>query len=313
MSKRGSHVRRTAALFVLPLILALSACGGGEEAEPEPDQATLADVTVTGPFGEEPTVDFNAPIVFPETEGEVVEEGPGTGPAVTPESTVRIDYYGKVARDGSVFANSWDDGAPATFPLDEVITGLTKGLTGSHAGDRVLIAVNSKDGYDPTGNGETILEGDSLVFVVDVHKVTNPPPPVPLTMQNFPEIEEDADGNPTGFGPTDATDIPKLQVKVVEPGDGPKVTADQEVTVEYLGQVFPDGGVFDESYTEEAPVSFRLDAVIPGWTQGLTGQRVGSRVVLAIPSDLGYGEQGSGESIPPDSDLIFVVDILKAE
>jgi peptidylprolyl isomerase len=91
------------------------------------------------------------------------------------------------------------------------------------------------------------------------------------------------------------------------------VTADQQVTVEYLGQVFPDGAVFDESYSKKEPVTFGLDQVIPGWTQGLTGQRVGSRVILAIPSDLGYGEQGGGEDIPPDSDLMFVVDIVDAK
>ena len=84
------------------------------------------------------------------------------------------------------------------------------------------------------------------------------------------------------------------------------------MTAEYLGQVFPDGPVFDESYTDDKPRSFSLDGVIEGWTKGLVGQRVGSRVVLAIPSDMAYGEQGN-QGIPPDSDLIFVIDIEKAE
>jgi peptidylprolyl isomerase len=305
-------VRRTAVLLVLPLLLVLGACGGGEEAEPEADQATLADVSVSGEFGAEPTVDFDAPIVFDETTSETLTEGPGTGPEVTPDSTVRADYYGMVARDGTVFANSYESGNPATFEIDQVISGLLKGLRGAHAGDRVLVAVNSKDGYDPTGNGEAIVEGDSLVFVVDLHKVTNPPPPVPLTMETFPQIDVDAEGNPTGFSGTEATDIPELLVKVVKQGDGAMVTPDKTVTVEYLGQVFPDGDVFDESYSRKEPVSFSLDGVIEGWTKGLTGQRVGSRVILAIPSDQAYGEQGNS-GIPPDSDLIFVIDIEKAE
>jgi peptidylprolyl isomerase len=60
-------------------------------------------------------------------------------------------------------------------------------------------------------------------------------------------------------------------------------------------------------------VSFALDNVIEGWQQGLPGVKVGSRVVLAIPSDKAYGEAGSGKDIPPNADLIFVIDVLKAE
>ena len=208
---KGEMVAKMAAR---PLILALAACGGQEE-EPAPDQATLADVSVTGDFGTEPTVDFNAPIVFPQTSSEVLTEGPGKGPKIGPGSTVKLDYYGMVARDASVYTNTFEEGKPATFPIDDVIPGLLKGLRGSQAGDRVLIAVNSKDGYDPTGNGESIIEGDSLVFVVDVHEVENPPPPVPLTQGTFPQIDEDDQGNPTGFSGTKATDIPKLMTKVV--------------------------------------------------------------------------------------------------
>ena len=55
----------------------------------------------------------------------------------------------------------------------------------------------------------------------------------------------------------------------------------------------------------------RLSGVIPGWTQGLAGQTVGSQVLLVIPPDLGYGDQASG-SIPANSTLVFVVDILAA-
>ncbi len=300
-------MRRTAVLIVLP-ILALTACGG-DEAEPEPETATLADVTVAGGFGEEPEIDFNSPIVFEETESEVLEEGPGKGVAVSPESTVTIDYVGVVARDGTTFADSWDAGQPATFDISQVIPGLVEGLSGAREGDRVLVGVTSKDGFDPTGNGESIIEGDSLVFVVDVLGVESP---VPLTMANFPQLDVDDQGNPTGFSGTDAQNVPELMVKVLEEGDGPAVKASDTVTAEYLGQVFPDGPVFDESYSADEPRSFGLDSVIEGWTEGLVGQKVGSRVVLAIPSELGYGEQGS-QNIPPNADLIFVVDIEKVE
>jgi peptidylprolyl isomerase len=304
-------VRRTAALIVLPLLLVVAACGG-EEADPEPEEATLADVSVSGEPGEDPTIDFTAPIVFGETQSEVIDEGKGAGPAVAQDSTVTVDYKGVVARDGTVFTNSYEGKTPEPFPLSSVIPGFSTGLQGAHAGDRVLIGVNSADGYDPTGNGQTILAGDSLIFVVDVHEVANP---VKLTTKQIPTLQLDEDGNPTGFKPTPSTpdDVEALTVEVLRKGDGPAVEAGQTLTVRYLGQVYPDGKVFDESYSKKKPVSFSLDGVIAGWQEGLEGQKVGSRVVLVIPSDKGYGPTGSGEDIPPDADLIFVVDILKAE
>jgi peptidylprolyl isomerase len=137
--------------------------------------------------------------------------------------------------------------------------------------------------------------------------------PKPLAPGQVPTLDL-KDGVPTGFTPT-ATTPPKvsgLTVKVLKEGTGAEVQAGQSLTVDYLGQVYPDGTVFDESYSKK-PATFSLDGVIAGWTQGLEGQKVGSRVVLVIPSVLGYGAAGQGEDIPPNADLIFVVDIKKAE
>ncbi len=106
--------------------------------------------------------------------------------------------------------------------------------------------------------------------------------------------------------------MPLLETYVVRAGDGPKVEADDTLTVEYLGQVWPDGAVFDESYSKKKPVSFPLTDVIEGWSQGLLGQQVGSQVILTIPSDLAYGEAGQGSVIPPNADLILI-DIVDAK
>ena len=84
------------------------------------------------------------------------------------------------------------------------------------------------------------------------------------------------------------------------------------MTAHYTGMLL-DGTVFDSSWDRGSPSTFSLQGVIPGWTQGLAGQTVGSQVLLVIPAELGYGEQGSGGTIPPNSPLVFVVDILAAE
>ena len=83
-------------------------------------------------------------------------------------------------------------------------------------------------------------------------------------------------------------------------------------TADYLGQVW-DGNVFDNSYDRGAPLSFQIGVgmVIPGWDEGLVGKRVGDRVLLSIPAELGYGERGVPQAgIPGGATLVFVTDIL---
>lgn len=318
-------MRRTATALLVPLLLVLSACGGGDGATQDmptakPRVATLDDVSVSGEPDEEPAVDFKAPITFEKTERTIVEKGPGEGDAVAETSTITVDYVGVNASNGTVFDSSWDAGQPATFAISQVIRGFITGLKGAHAGDRVLLGVASEDGYDPTGNGAGIRKGDSLVFVVDLREVTNPlteatgkATPAPATV---PKLTFDKQGHPKSFVATGRTpkSVDRLGAHPIITGTGPKVQAGQTITVEYVGQLYPDGKVFDESWSRPEPVSFPIGSggVIKGWDQGLVGQRVGSRVVLTIPSDLGYGKQGNGSDIPGNADLVFVIDILQA-
>jgi peptidylprolyl isomerase len=299
------------------MLLLTAACGGGDDNAPstKPRAGTIADVTVTGELGAPPEVTFKAPMTFAETESKTVIEGPGTGSEVIGISTVTANYVGYNASDGEEFATSWDDngkGTPADIKVSETITGLSQGLEGAHAGDRVLITIASKDGFDPIGNGTTVRKGDSLVMVVDVEEVSNP---TAIPESKLPELKLDDKGVPEKFvaRPDTPDDVGLLGVYTLREGKGDPVESDQTLTVRYLGQIYPDGTVFDESFSAKKPATFSLSGVIAGWQQGLLGQRVGSRVVLTIPSELGYGEAGSGADIPPNSDLIFVVDIIKAK
>jgi FKBP-type peptidyl-prolyl cis-trans isomerase len=100
-----------------------------------------------------------------------------------------------------------------------------------------------------------------------------------------------------------------LQYRVVTEGDGPKPTASDTVTVHYTGK-FLDGTTFDSSVDRGQPVSFPLDAVIPGWTEGLQLMPVGSTYEFWIPSDLAYGAAGRAPAIPPNATLYFQVQLL---
>jgi len=100
-----------------------------------------------------------------------------------------------------------------------------------------------------------------------------------------------------------------LQYSVITEGSGAKPTAADKVKVHYTGTLI-DGTVFDSSVERGKPITFPLNGVIKGWTEGLQLMTVGSKYKFFIPYDLAYGERGAGGSIPPYATLIFEVELL---
>lgn len=103
-----------------------------------------------------------------------------------------------------------------------------------------------------------------------------------------------------------------LQYEVLKMGDGEKPVATDKVKVHYRGTLL-DGTEFDSSYKRGQPISFPLNGVIKGWTEGVQLMPVGSKFKFYIPSDLAYGANGAGAVITPDSTLVFEVELLAIE
>lgn len=99
-----------------------------------------------------------------------------------------------------------------------------------------------------------------------------------------------------------------LQYEVVKEGEGATPKSTDTVTVHYTG-TFADGKKFDSSAGGE-PAQFQVDQVIPGWTEGLQLMKVGSKYKFTIPSGLAYGPEGRMPAIPPDSVLLFDVELI---
>lgn len=103
-----------------------------------------------------------------------------------------------------------------------------------------------------------------------------------------------------------------LQYKELESGDGATPGPQDNVTVHYEGKLL-DGSVFDSSYQRGEPVEFRVDQVIEGWQEALQMMSVGDTWMIYLPSDLAYGEAGTGGPIGPNEALTFKVELLGVE
>ena len=126
-------------------------------------------------------------------------------------------------------------------------------------------------------------------------------PKVPAAISTKPSVTPPSDCNPKA-----------LIKKDLIPGTGQMAQAGQTVTVNYVGILCKGGKEFDSSWQRNQPFTTALStgSVIPGWVQGIPGMKVGGRRELVIPSGLAYGKAGSGSTIPPNSTLVFVVDLI---
>jgi len=122
----------------------------------------------------------------------------------------------------------------------------------------------------------------------------------------------------TGAGDKLVTTTSGLQYQDDQVGSGAEAVAGQTVSVHYTGWLNVDGQKgkkFDSSIDRGQPFVFPLGAgrVIKGWDQGVAGMKVGGQRTLMIPADLAYGARGAGAAIPPNSDLIFDVELIAVQ
>jgi FKBP-type peptidyl-prolyl cis-trans isomerase len=127
----------------------------------------------------------------------------------------------------------------------------------------------------------------------------------------LPSITRDAIGAP--IPDFEGAEMPDgLVVQVLEPGDGAPVVEGQSITVHSSGWLW-NGTEFDSSWGRGEPISFVIarGSLIAGWVDGIVGQPVGSKLLLVVPPEYGYGERSMGP-IPGGSTLVFAVDVLDA-
>ncbi|CAN5370131.1 hypothetical protein BH09ACT6_BH09ACT6_02180 [soil metagenome] len=317
--------------------LTLAGCSGGASSTPSASPVacsltapgTASDsVKVTGDFDTHPSTTFTSPLTSDITERTVLTTGTGAVAGTGMQATVDFTLYNATS-GAELFTTLKDGGSPLPLIVDEsqFLPGLVKAVSCSTVGSRVVGVVPPGDAYGSKGNTSLgVAAGDSLVFVVDVKDVAAAPTatPSPTLDPNmptkatgadqpapagFPTVSLAADGTPTITVPP--VDPPTtVQIADLKKGDGATVTAGDSVTVQYLGVIWAGGKPFDQSWGKQ-PATFVTNQVIPGFTQALVGQTVGSQVIVIIPPDQGYGTAGMPSAgISGTDTLVFVIDIL---
>ena len=309
---RGHRLRRPALLAATALLVGgLSACGGDVVTADEPAVEGFDAFSVSGDVGRAPQVEFTERMDADDIESETLVEGDGEEIAEGDYVEVNVAFYNGF--DGQELSTTYGQGGGGAQVL-QITTDDPRfeSLIGQRIGSRVAVIGDAEAFYGEDGLGGTqfgVGNNDSVLYVVDVMRpaeVTQGPDwfPAIVSGKGDPQLLDFSEvGEPAA----------ELQVETLTPGEGRPVTEGDDVRINYLGQVATSPIPFDENYTQEDPQPSPVTGFVPGFTQAIVGQRIGSRVVVAIPPDLGYGEAGNPQAgIAPTDTLYFVIDILGA-
>jgi FKBP-type peptidyl-prolyl cis-trans isomerase len=324
-------MRRTLAVTAIVPVLAALAVAGCSSSSPgtasgaptvigqTQDAGADASVKVSGEFGKTPAVTIPAAKAGSGLAVETIIQG--TGSALTSSQSFVANYvvYTWNGTGHKLAANSYS-GNPVLMSADSMLPGLQKAMTGKPVGSRVLAVIPPVDAYGSTGDpSEGVTASTTLVFVVDVlgayaNNASATGTQVPAG-SGLPTVSNTTGAAPKITIPGNAP--PKTLVsKTLIQGTGPKVVSGQYIVVQYTGMIWRTGKVFASSWSSGQPQGLEIDqpeGVIVGWDIGLTGQNVGSRVLLVIPPDDGYGPKGQSQAgIKGTDTLVFVIDILGA-
>lgn len=304
-----------AALGLAALTLAGCSAQGSSGCTPTASAQTsaLELITVTGDTDEEPEVDVRTPFYVTSTQHTELARGEGT-PITSDDQLVVLDISLTDGTTGEqIAASAYDGDLSRVFSmanLIESLPGVGEALQCAATGSRVLIAMAPEGIGEQTASGFGLSDEDSVVAVIDVRKVYLGKADGALQYNartGMPSVVRAPDGRP-GLIVPDGAPPAELAVQVLKRGTGEAVTADEPVRLHYTGVLWDDKSVFDSTWDGE-PQSLTLDATVAGFRDALEGQTVGSQILVVVPPDQGYGDEQQG-SVPPDSTLVFVVDIL---
>ncbi|UIJ33984.1 FKBP-type peptidyl-prolyl cis-trans isomerase [Allobranchiibius sp. GilTou73] len=310
-------MRRTAvrllSITAVPLVL-LTGCGS----DSKPKTATsLSDLTVNTSNADKPTVTipkggFKA---GSQTATQVLTQG--TGPTIGAKQIAYVDYVAYNATKNKQLVSTFGQRfVPIPLADTTQLPGLVKSLVGKKVGTTQKVAIPASQGFGSAGNSTLgVSATDTLVFYIKIDGAADAltqPTGTQATPQDGFKVSVPAGTNKQATITVPATAPKTLLIQPLIKGSGIKTATGDFVTVSYTGVNLRTKKVFDASAKTGQSATFQLSTgAIAGFVKGLTGQTVGSRVLISIPPAEGYGSAGQAQAGIKGTDTIaFVVDIL---
>lgn len=326
-------MRRLLALFLLPLLLIVTACSQDASGTAASDASASAAVSIPPANAEAlasvkavdqgkdkaPKVTFDMPLDIKAESMRVITEG--TGAQVKAGQNMEFRGINLDTKTGDTLVENFSAATGETVQLNEVMQTqfplVYSTFTNAKVGSYVAYA---NPAVAAVAGSTAAPAQDAQPATLSVFQITSAkdvPAPSKLMSADetaalekagkLPTAKFDAKGVPTITIPKN--DAPAgLTVQVLTEGTGAVLAATDSISALYTGWTWSDGKKFDSAYDRGEAATFGLQQVIPGWTQGLTGQKVGSTVLLSIPTDLAYGESAAAQGSPAGP-LVFVVKI----
>ena len=158
-------------------------------------------------------------------------------------------------------------------------------------------------------HSKNVVLGTALVLLVGIYLLMQDEEPSSIQQKPVAEADKVAEDEPPALRETVETES-GLEYRVLRSGSGPSPRLEDQVRVHYRGRL-ENGKEFDSSYRSGRPATFPVNGVIRGWTEALLLMKEGDKWELSIPPELGYGSRGVKNAIPPNSILIFEVELLE--
>ena len=279
------------AIIAVLLTLSVVACGCNDSQTNElATEALLQEETLsTAEASPPPTGD----IITTASGLQYIEIDPGSGAKPQVGDVVAVHYTGTL-EDGTVFDSSLDRGQPFEFTLGlgRVIPGWDEGIAKMKVGGKAKLIIPPELAYGDTARGN-IPANSTLVFEVELLSVYHPGPPTYIDAADYMVSESG------------------LKYYDLVEGEGP-LPESGEVVVMHYAVWLQDGIPISNSRDGGQPLSVPLGSgqVFSGWEEGIATMKAGGKRQLVIPPELAFGDEGSGQAIPPNATLIMEVELL---